>query len=58
MLKADNYNKYDYDQASGEKLTRRRRYTLRGLSMRLGLEIQLRSRDQKSDIRRLMKEDK
>ena len=39
MLKADNYNEYDYDQASGEKHMGRKRYTIRGLSMRSGSEV-------------------
>ena len=39
MLKADNYNKYDYDQALSEKHTRQRQYTIRGLSMKSGLEV-------------------
>ena len=39
MSKADNYDEYDYDQALGEKHTRQRRYTIKGLSMRSGSEV-------------------
>ena len=39
MLKADNYNKYDYNQVLGEKYTGRRQYTIRGLNMRFRLEV-------------------
>ena len=31
MSKADNYNEHDYDQISGEKYTKQRQYTIRGL---------------------------
>ena len=51
MSKADNYNEYNYDQLLGKKYTGQKRYTIRGLSMRSGLS-------QRSDTRRLMKEDK
>ena len=34
MSKADNYNKYDYDQASGEKYTGRRQYIIPGSKVR------------------------
>ena len=39
MSKADNYNKYNYDQASGEKYTGQRRYTIRGLATKSRPEI-------------------
>ena len=48
MPKADNYNEYDYNQALGEKYTEQRRYTLRGLSMKFGLGVELQSLDQRS----------
>ena len=48
MLKADNYNEYNYNQASGEKHMEQRRYTFRGLSMRSRSEVKLRGLDQKS----------
>ena len=63
MSKVDNYNKYNYDQASGEKYMGRRQYIIKDLSMRSGLGVELQSWDQRSgssqrsDIRRLMKED-
>ena len=58
MSKADNYNKYDYDQTSGEKHTGQRQYTVRSLVTRSGSEVYLQSRDQRFDTRRLMREDK
>ena len=48
MPKADNYNEYDDDQASGEEHMRQRRYTIRGLSMRSGSGVKLRGLDQRS----------
>ena len=48
MPKADNYNEYDYDQASGEEHAKQRQYTIRGLSMRSGSEVELRGLDQRS----------
>ena len=39
MSKADNYNKYNYDQVSGEKYTRQSQYTIRGLSMKSGSKV-------------------
>ena len=45
MLKADNYNEYNYDQGLGEKHIRQRQYTIRGLSMRSESEVKLQSWD-------------
>ena len=39
MSKADNYNEYDYDQASDEKHTDQRWYTIRDLITKSGPEI-------------------
>ena len=39
MLKADSYNKYDYDQALDEKHTGQKRYTVKDLSLRSGSEV-------------------
>ena len=39
MLKADNYNEYNYNQASGEKHMGRRQYTIRSPSMRSRSEV-------------------
>ena len=39
MLKIDIFNEYNYDQASSEKYTGQRRYTIRGLVTKLGSEI-------------------
>ena len=39
MSKADNYNKYNYDQALSEKHIGQKQYTIRGLSMKSGSEI-------------------
>ena len=64
MLKADNYTEYNYDQASGEKHMGQKQYTIKGLSIRSESGVELQSWDQRSgssqrsDIRRLMKEDK
>ena len=51
MPKADNYNEYDYDQASGEKHMGQRQYTIRGLSMRSGSGVELRGLDQRSSYK-------
>ena len=51
-------------KASGEKHTRQRQYNIRDLSTKSGSEVQLRSQDQRSgssqrsDIKKLMQEDK
>ena len=64
MPKEDNYNEYNYDQVLGEKHTGQSQYTIKSLSIKTGPEVWLQSRDQRSglsqrsDIRRLMKEDK
>ena len=39
MSKANNYNKYNYDQESGGKHMGRKQYTIRGLVMRFGSEV-------------------
>ena len=39
MSKADDYNKYDYHQALGEKHTGQRQYTIRDLSIRSASEV-------------------
>ena len=48
MPKSDNYNKYNYDQASGEEYAGQRQYTIRGLSMRSGSGVKLRGLNQRS----------
>ena len=48
MPKVDNYNKYNYDQVSGEEHAGQRRYTIRGLSMRSGSGVKLRGLNQRS----------
>ena len=48
MSKADNYNEYDYNQASGEEHAGRRRYTIRGLSIGSGSGVKLQGLDQRS----------
>ena len=64
MSKADNYNEYDYDQASayGTKAIHHPRSEhevwIRSLVTRSRSEVYLQSQDQGSNIKRLMKEDK
>ena len=51
MPKADNYNKYNYNQTLGEEYVGRRQYTIRGLSMRSGSGVKLRGLDQRSSYK-------
>ena len=50
ILKADNYNKYNYYQALGKKHTGQRRYTIKCLSMRSSYKVRIKGLDQVRDL--------